>query len=72
MLFLSKLTSGVATTVHYMFLEHFGDIIDTINPPLLANFGGAINAQLINALSHTSTHSRWIEKRSLLCFTPYS
>lgn len=43
LLFHSKKTCGVAATVHNIFLEHFGDILDTITHPL-ANFGETICA----------------------------
>lgn len=43
MLFPSALTSNIVTIVHDMFVEHFGDISDTINPPLV-DFKGVIYA----------------------------
>lgn len=71
MLFLSKLTYGIVTTIHDMSLEHFGDITNTIMPHPPADFNGAIYTHMINVLNHETTHPRQIEKSNLPYFIPF-
>lgn len=71
MAFLSELTFGVTAIVHDTFIHYFGDITNTVHPPPPANFGVVIYIQVINTLSHTATHLRFIEMSKLPCFTPF-